>query len=82
MSNRTSIKGVNVSTDHYIFGKRVPSKKKFTVINPNNPSEVLAEVSRGDKEIAKLAVAAANDSKSHTVDQGYEDSQKEEKGLF
>ena len=61
MSNRTSIKGVNVSTDHYIFGKRVPSKKKFTVINPNNPSEVLAEVSRGDKEIAKLAVAAARE---------------------
>jgi len=46
MSNRISIKGVEVSTDHYINGKRVSSDKKFTVINPNNPSEVLAEVSR------------------------------------
>ena len=61
MSNRISIKGVEVSTDHYINGKRVSSDKKFTVINPNNPSEVLAEVSRGDAEIAKLAVSAARE---------------------
>ena len=31
MSNRISIKGVEVSTDHYINGKRVSSEKKFTV---------------------------------------------------
>ncbi|MEO1942749.1 MAG: aldehyde dehydrogenase family protein, partial [Candidatus Thioglobus sp.] len=61
MSNRISIKGVKVSMDHYINGKRVSSEKKFTVINPNNPSEVLAEVSRGDAEIAKLAVSAARE---------------------
>jgi len=61
MSNRISIKGVKVSMDHYINGKRVSSEKKFTVINPNNPSEVLAEISRGDEEIAKLAVSAARE---------------------
>ena len=61
MSNRISIKGVKVSMDHYINGKRVASEKKFTVINPNNPSEVLAEISRGDEEIAKLAVSAARE---------------------
>ncbi len=61
MSNRTSIKGVKVSTDHYINGQRISSEKKFSVINPNNPTEILAEVSRGDKEIAKLAVAAARE---------------------
>ena len=59
MSNQVNIKGVGVSTDHYIDGKRVSSAKKFSVINPNNPNEVLAEVSRGDDVIAKLAVDAA-----------------------
>lgn len=59
MSNQVNIKGVEVSTDHYIDGKRVSSEKKFSVINPNNPSEVLAEVSRGDDGIAQLAVDAA-----------------------
>ena len=61
MSNRISIKGVEVYTDLYINGKRVSSYKKFTVINPNNPSDVLAEVSRGDAKIAKLAVSAARE---------------------
>jgi len=42
MSNQVNIKGVEVSTDHYIDGKRVSSAKKFSVINPNNPNEVLA----------------------------------------
>ena len=59
MSNRVNINGVEVSTDHYIDGKRVSSDKKFSVINPNNPNEVLAKVSRGDNAIAQLAVDAA-----------------------
>jgi hypothetical protein len=32
MSNQVNIKGVEVSTDHYIDGKRVSSEKKFSVI--------------------------------------------------
>ena len=59
MSNRVSINGVEVSTDHYINGQRISSEKKFSVINPNNPSEILAEVSRGDETTAKLAVSSA-----------------------
>lgn len=61
MTNRVNIKGIKVSTDHYINGERISSEKKFSVINPNNPSEVLAEISRGDHEIAKLAVSAARE---------------------
>ena len=59
MSNRVAINGVEVSTDHYINGQRISSEKKFSVINPNNPSEILAEVSRGDETTAKLAVSSA-----------------------
>jgi len=67
MSNRISIKGVEVSTDHYINGKRVSSDKKFTVINPNNPSEVLAEMSRGDVKIAKLAASLSVNNKINII---------------
>ena len=61
MSNRISIKGVKVSTDHYINGEWQSSKEKFKVINPNNPNEVLTEISRGDGEIANLAITAARE---------------------
>jgi betaine-aldehyde dehydrogenase/5-carboxymethyl-2-hydroxymuconic-semialdehyde dehydrogenase len=59
MSNKVTINGVEVSTDHYINGQRISSEKKFSVINPNNPSEILAEVSRGDETTAKFAVSSA-----------------------
>ena len=59
MSNKVTINGVEVSTDHDINGQRISSEKKFSVINPNNPSEILAEVSRGDETTAKLAVSSA-----------------------
>lgn len=60
--------------------------KRFLEIYPKHQVEFIwVKGHAGNKynEVCdQLAVAAANDSKSHTVDQEYEDSQKEEKGLF
>ncbi len=60
--------------------------KRFLEIYPKHQVEFIwVKGHAGNKynEVCdQLAVAAANDSKSHTVDQGYEDSQKEGKGLF
>ena len=59
MENRTNVKGVLVSTEHYIGGKRVASEKSFATINPNQPTQILAEISRGDSATADLAVVEA-----------------------
>ena len=57
--NRTLVGGVPVSTDHYIGGRRVASAATFEDRSPLDWSMHLADVSRGDAEIADLAVTAA-----------------------
>jgi betaine-aldehyde dehydrogenase/5-carboxymethyl-2-hydroxymuconic-semialdehyde dehydrogenase len=55
---RVHVAGAEVSVDHYIGGRRVPSAQTFEDRSPLNWS-LLAEVSRGDAETADLAVGAA-----------------------
>ena len=55
---RMSVAGVDVSTDHYIDGKRVPSKERFLDRSPIDGS-ALAEISAGGQAEADMAVAAA-----------------------
>ena len=54
----TDVAGVEVSTDHFIGGKRVGSEATFTDLSPID-AEPLAEVARGGEGEAGLAVAAA-----------------------
>ena len=56
--NRVKVAGVEVSTDHWIGGKRVASKEKFANFSPVDGSH-LADVSAGGKVEADAAVAAA-----------------------
>lgn len=56
--NRVKVAGVDVSTDHWIGGKRVASKEKFANFSPVDGSH-LADVSAGGKTEADAAVAAA-----------------------
>lgn len=56
--NIAVIEDVEVSTDHWIDGRRVSSKDKFTNISPVDGSH-LADMSAGDKGIADEAVGAA-----------------------
>ncbi|MFM7251738.1 MAG: aldehyde dehydrogenase family protein, partial [Ilumatobacteraceae bacterium] len=56
---RVDVGGVPVSTDHYIGGQRVASPTTFEDRSPLDWSIMLAEVSRGDADIAQQAVAAA-----------------------
>ncbi|MFM8311742.1 MAG: aldehyde dehydrogenase, partial [Ilumatobacteraceae bacterium] len=56
---RVDVGGVPVSTDHYIGGQRVASPTTFEDRSPLDWSITLAEVSRGDADIAQQAVAAA-----------------------
>jgi acyl-CoA reductase-like NAD-dependent aldehyde dehydrogenase len=57
----TAVTGIEVSTDHYIGGRRVPSERRFATISPIDES-VLAEVARAGEEEVDLAVRAAHDA--------------------
>jgi acyl-CoA reductase-like NAD-dependent aldehyde dehydrogenase len=52
------VAGVTVSTGHFVGGERIGGGATFEVISPID-GEVIAEVFRGDREIADRAVAAA-----------------------
>ena len=54
----TKVAGVQVSTDHYIDGKRVESKNKFQTCSPINGNH-LADVSAAGPSEIDAAVAAA-----------------------
>jgi acyl-CoA reductase-like NAD-dependent aldehyde dehydrogenase len=54
----TKVAGVNVSTDHFIDGKRVESKRKFANCSPIDGKH-LADMSAGGGEEIDAAVAAA-----------------------
>src|ERR1700683_2010003 len=54
----TKVAGVNVSTDHFIDGKRVESKRKFANCSPIDGKH-LADMSAGGTEESDQAVAAA-----------------------
>ncbi|MBX3505568.1 MAG: aldehyde dehydrogenase [Parvibaculum sp.] len=56
--NRVKVAGVEVSTDHWIGGRRVASKEKFADFSPIDGS-YLADVSAGGKAEADAAVEAA-----------------------
>lgn len=56
--NSVKVAGVDVSTDHWIGGRRVPSKEKFANFSPIDGSH-LAEISAGGKTEVDQAVAAA-----------------------
>jgi len=55
------VAGVQVSTDHYINGRRVASPERFATLSPIDES-VLAEVSRATEAEVDLAVRAAHDA--------------------
>lgn len=56
--NKTKVAGVDVSTDHFIDGKRIESRRKFQVCSPIDGKH-LADVSAGSAEEIDAAVAAA-----------------------
>ena len=56
--NSVNVAGVEVSTDHWIGGRRVASKEKFADFSPVDGSH-LADVSAGGKAEADAAVEAA-----------------------
>jgi acyl-CoA reductase-like NAD-dependent aldehyde dehydrogenase len=56
--SKVKVAGVDVSTDHFIDGKRVESKRKFPNCSPIN-NKHLADVSAGGAEETDAAVAAA-----------------------
>lgn len=58
---RTLIDGVSVSPHHFINGERVASDSSFEVRSPLDWNMKLADVSRGDRQIADRAVAASVD---------------------
>ena len=62
MSMTTEVAGVKVNTGHYIGGERIQSARSFESRSPLDWSQVLAEVSRGDGDIANKAVTAACDA--------------------
>ena len=55
------VAGVEVSTDHFIGGKRVPSSAKFADLSPIDGTH-LADVSAGGRAEVDAAVAAARDA--------------------
>lgn len=57
-SGRVEVEGVEVSTEHWIGGERVPSGSTFTDISPIDESPI-AEVARGGADEAAAAVDAA-----------------------
>jgi acyl-CoA reductase-like NAD-dependent aldehyde dehydrogenase len=58
MSDRASVAGVEVSTDHFIDGERIGSSERFTDLSPID-EQPLAEVARGGAREAALAAEAA-----------------------
>ena len=58
MGNSANVAGVEVSTDHWIDGKRVPSTQRFADFSPIDGSH-LADVAAAGKAEVELAVAAA-----------------------
>ena len=56
--NTRQVAGVEVPTDHFINGKRVPSKRTFEVISPID-ARPLAQVAAGGASEVDAAVAAA-----------------------
>ena len=58
MSGRVDVAGVSVSTEHFIGGERVGSAETFTDLSPID-EQPLAEVARGGRREADLAVEAA-----------------------
>ncbi|MEP6892312.1 MAG: aldehyde dehydrogenase [Gaiellaceae bacterium] len=61
MSGRVEVAGVSVSTEHFIGGTRVASAETFTDLSPID-EQPLAEIARGGRRDADLAVAAASDA--------------------
>ncbi len=59
--NVVEVAGVEVSTDHFIGGRRVSSDGTFTDLSPID-AEPIAEVARGGEGEAELAVASATDA--------------------
>jgi aminomuconate-semialdehyde/2-hydroxymuconate-6-semialdehyde dehydrogenase len=59
--NMATVAGVEVATDHYIGGERVPSPDTFQTLSPLD-GKVLAEVARGGAREVRLAVTAATDA--------------------
>ena len=56
--NSVTVAGVEISTDHFINGKRVASSGRFANISPVDGSH-LADMSAGGKVEANAAVEAA-----------------------
>ncbi|HEX5379577.1 MAG TPA: aldehyde dehydrogenase [Phenylobacterium sp.] len=56
--NTATVAGVEVSTDHWIDGRRVPSSQRFEDLSPIDGSE-LAQVAAGGRDEVDQAVAAA-----------------------
>lgn len=56
--NNVKVAGVDISTDHWIGGRRVSSKERFADFSPVDGSH-LADISAGGKAEADAAVAAA-----------------------
>jgi acyl-CoA reductase-like NAD-dependent aldehyde dehydrogenase len=59
---RVDVNGYDVSTLHYIGGRRVGSERTFEVRSPLDWSWKLADVARGDAATAEAAVAAAEEA--------------------
>jgi acyl-CoA reductase-like NAD-dependent aldehyde dehydrogenase len=59
---RTTIAGVEVSTWHYVGGRRIGSSGTFEVRSPLDWDHKLADVARGDAATADAAVEAATDA--------------------
>ncbi len=57
-SHIATVAGVDISTDHWIDGKRVASAKRFANISPVDGSH-LADIAAGGQVEADLAIAAA-----------------------
>ena len=60
-ANVATVAGVEVSTDHFIGGRRVESAERFEDLSPID-GRVLATVAAGGADEAAVAVAAANDA--------------------
>ncbi len=58
VENITKVAGVDVSTDHWIDGRRVPSPRRFADVSPIDGSH-LADIAAGGKAEVDQAVAAA-----------------------
>ena len=56
---RIAIDGISVSPHHFIGGQRIASERSFEVRSPLDWNMKLADVSRGDDDIARLAVSSA-----------------------